>query len=174
MDSEKILTQTSELASLEAASNTNKALEDLSQSLESSNQYMAVSAIGKMGSLGTDSLSLDESGSKNFEIYLPTPLSQGTLSIQDTNGNVVKTVQLSGLPSGTNTFTWDGTDENGQALPAGNYRVSIDYITNEGTSALAVYGVYPIESVRFDGGKSYLKMGSQYIPLENVKEIYEG
>ena len=39
MDSEKILTQTSQLASLESAENTNKALETLATSLSSSMQY---------------------------------------------------------------------------------------------------------------------------------------
>ena len=48
MDSEKILSQTSQLAALEASENTNKALSDLAASLTSSLQYSGISAIGKI------------------------------------------------------------------------------------------------------------------------------
>ena len=42
MDSEKILTQTSQLAGLEASSNTNKALEDLAASLSNTQQFTTI------------------------------------------------------------------------------------------------------------------------------------
>jgi len=47
MDSEKILSQTSQLATLEASENTNQALSDLAASLGSSQQYSTIAAIGK-------------------------------------------------------------------------------------------------------------------------------
>jgi flagellar basal-body rod modification protein FlgD len=33
-------------------------------------------------------------------------------------------------------------------------------------------GAYPIESVKFDSGETYLKLGSNYVPLANIKEVY--
>ena len=47
MDSEKILSQTSQLATLEASENTNKALADLATSLGASQNFSSISAIGK-------------------------------------------------------------------------------------------------------------------------------
>ena len=174
MDSDKILTQTSELATLEATDNTNKALEELSATLNNSTQFSSVSAIGKMGSLGTNGIVLPEDGDANFELYFPEAISSGNVTITDVNGNTVRNFDLSALPAGVNAFSWDGNDDAGNRLPEGTYYIEASYVTESGTSGATAYGVYPIESVRFDQGQTYLKMGSQYFPLEDVVEIYEG
>ena len=174
MDSDKILTQTSELASLEAADNTNKALEELTATLSQTSSMSAISAIGKMGSLGHDSVLLPEEGSADFELYFPQSASSGTVTVRDVEGNVVRSFDFDALPEGINAFSWDGTDDNGARVPAGSYRIKADYVTSTGEKRETAYGYYPIESVRFDGGKAYVKMGSHYYPLESVAEIYEG
>ena len=69
MDSEKILTQTSQLASLESAENTNKALEDLAASLSNTQQFTTISAIGKTADLGSDSIIFEKGSTSNFEVY---------------------------------------------------------------------------------------------------------
>ncbi len=174
MDSDKILTQTAELASLEAADNTNKALEDLSATLTQTSSLSAISAIGKMGSLGTQSIFLPEDGDTTFELYFPQEATAGTVEIKDINGNSVRTFDFESLPSGINAFNWDGTDDSGNRLPSGSYSIEANYTTPTGESEWTTFGIYPIESVRFEGSDAYLKMGSQYYPLDYVVEIYEG
>jgi len=171
-DTEKILTQTSQLATLEASDNTNKALENLSTTLASSSQLSSISAIGKMGSLGTNSILLDDSNEPQFELYFPQEVSTGTITIKDSNGNVVRTFDVAGLPAGVNPFSWDGTDDSGNRLSPGAYSIESTYLTPTGESDTTAFGIYPIESVRFDQNKAYLKMGSSYIPFEDVVEIY--
>ncbi len=173
MDSDKILTQTSELATLESADNTNKALEDLSKQLASSSNLSAISAIGKMGSLGTDSITLSDDDNPTFEIYFAHDIANGQVTIADSNNNIVKTFDLSPQNGGVLSFQWDGTDDNGNRLPAGSYSITADYSDGQTGSYTTAYGVYPIESVRFDGGDALLKMGSSYYPLSKVKEIYQ-
>jgi len=172
VDSDKILTQTSELATLESADNTNKALEDLSKQLSSSSDLNAVAAIGKMGSLGTDSISLTDGDTPSFEIYFNHDIQNGTINIADNQNNIVKTFDLSSQSAGVQSFQWDGTDNSGNRLSEGSYSITADY--SDGTDSYkTAYGVYPIESVRFDSGKALLKMGSNYYPLSSVKEIYQ-
>ena len=171
-DTEQILTQTSQLATLESADNTNKALEELNKTLASSAQFSAISAIGKMGSLGTNSIFLDESNEPQFEIYFPNDVSSGTITIKDSSGNVVRTFDIENLSSGVNSFLWDGTDDAGNRLSVGSYSIEASYTSADGSSGATAYGVYPIESVRFVNGQANLKMGSSYIPLDQVAEIY--
>jgi flagellar basal-body rod modification protein FlgD len=33
-------------------------------------------------------------------------------------------------------------------------------------------GTYPIEAVRFENGAALVKVGSNYVPLDQVKEVY--
>ncbi len=172
VDSDKILTQTSELATLESADNTNKALENLSKQLSSSSDLNAISAIGKMGSLGTDSISLTDDNNPTYEMYFNHDIKSGIVTIADNQNNIVKTFNLPEETSGVYSFDWDGTDNSGNRLPAGSYSITADYSDGEGSYKTA-FGVYPIESVRFDSGEALLKMGSNYYPLDSVKEIYQ-
>ncbi len=79
MDSEKILTQTSQLAGLEASENTNKALEDLAASLSSTQQFSTIAAIGKTADLGSNAIVLEEGSASTFEVYFPSDIQQGTV-----------------------------------------------------------------------------------------------
>ncbi len=173
MDSDKILTQTSELATLESSDNTNKALDNLSKQLSSSSDLTAISAIGKMGSLGTDDITLTDDNKPDFEIYFNHDIKSGTVEIADQNGNVVKTFDLQPQNGGVLSFEWDGTDNSGKRVPAGSYSVTADYSDGTTGSYKTAYGVYPIESVRYNDGTTELKMGSNYYPLSSVKEIYQ-
>ncbi len=174
MDTEKILSQTSQLATLEAQTNTNETMKQISDTFKSSSQFSAISAIGKMADLGNSDIRLDESGSTTFEVYFPKEAASGTLQITDNAGNVVKTVSLPSLSAGVHPFEWDGTDGAGERVDAGVYQVSVSYSDPTGEALTTRVGTYPIESVRFENGEALLKLGSHYIPLAQVKEVYGG
>ena len=171
-DTEKILSQTSQLATLESSNNTQKALEDLAASLGNAQQFSIISAIGKTADLGSDSISLDKGSSSTFEVYFPNDVQDGTISISDGDGNIVKTLDVGTNPKGVYQFTWDGTDSNGGAADSGVYHVNADYSDANGNTLKTRLGAYPIESVRFDQGQALVKVGSNYVPLENIREVY--
>lgn len=172
MDSEKILSQTSQLATLEASENTNKALADLAKSLGNSQQFSTISAIGKTADIGSNAIVLDEGSDTTFEIYFPDDVEQGNVEILDVNGNTLKTLDVGTNPKGVYQFTWDGTDSSGKIVDSGMYYATASYTNPSGTALTTRVGAYPIESVRFDAGKTLLKVGSNYVPLENIKEVY--
>ncbi len=173
MDTEKILTQTSQLATLESADNTNKALASLSTKLGESSNLGMVSAIGKMGSLGTNSISLLKDSKPNFDLYFKNDIQSGQVNIKNMNGDIVKTFLLKPQKSGVLSFNWDGTNNSGQRVPAGSYSISANYVDDKNDNLTTNYGTYPINSVKFDNGKALLKLGNNYYSLDKVKEIYE-
>lgn len=173
VETDKILSQTSELASLEAATNTNKALSDLSTSLASSMQFTTVGAMGKIANLGNDEVILPENGTASFEMYLPSDVKKGTIEVKDTLGNVVRTINIEDAKKGVNRFSWDGETAEGMRAKEGSYHVVATYTTPKGFKGETAVGVYPISSIKFDEGKTMLKLGSQYVPYKMVKEIYE-
>lgn len=172
MDSEKILTQTSQLATLEATDNTNKALEDLAKALGTTQQFGTIAAIGKTADLGSNAIVLDEGSQTTFEMYFPDAIEQGSIEITDVNGNILKTLDVGTNPKGVYQFTWDGTDSGGNTLESGIYYASASYTNPDGESLKTRMGAYPIESVKFDSGKTYVKLGSSYVELSEVKEVY--
>ncbi len=174
MDSDKILTQTSELATLESADNTNKTMEELVKRMDNSMDMGALSAIGKMASLGSNDITLPEDGDSTFEVYFSNKIQDGTLTIKDTKGNIVRTVPLDSQAGkdGILSFKWDGQNSTGDRVDQGTYRVNVEYTDTDGNKLVTQPGVYPVESVRYEEGKPYMKLGSNYIPMENVVEFY--
>lgn len=172
MDSEKILTQTSQLAGLEASENTNTALENLAASLSSSQQFSTISAIGKTADLGSNAIGHDKGTTSSFEVYFPEDIENGVVEILDSNGNIVGTMPIEANSSGVYQFDWDGTLTSGEAADSGMYYVTASYNDTSAKAQTTRMGAYPIESVRFEGGSTLVKVGSSYVPLENIVEVY--
>ena len=172
MDSEKILSQTSQLATLESAENTNKTLEDLAKSLGSSQQFSTIAAIGKTADLGSDTIRHEKNTSSTFEMYFPDNVNQGSIEITDGDGQVIKTIDVGTKSSGVYQFTWDGTNGGGNLIDDGVFHANAKYTNDNGETKSTKLGAYPIESVRFDDGKTLVKLGSNYVSLDKVKEVY--
>lgn len=171
-DTEKILSQTSQLATLESSNNTQAALEKLATSLGSSQQFSTIAAIGKTADLGSDSIALNKGTSSTFEVYFPKAVKEGSVVITDNSGATVKTLDVGTNPSGVYQFTWDGTDSATNAVDSGIYHVNATYSDPDGATQSTRLGAYPIEAVRFDKGNALVKVGSNYVPLANIREVY--
>ena len=172
MDSEKILTQTSQLASLESAENTNKALEDLAASLTASQNFSSISAIGKTADLGSNAIAHDEGSTSSFEVYFPQDIQNGTIEILNSEGQIVGTMPVEANDAGTYQFDWDGTLTGGAAADSGVYYVTSSYTNTAGEALTTRMGTYPIEAVRFENGSALVKVASNYVNLEDVVEVY--
>ena len=172
MDSEKILTQTSQLATLESTDNTNNALADLAAKMGTSDQFSSIAAIGKMADIGSNAISHEEGKITSFEMHFPSDIEKGTVEIVDTEGNIVQTLPVGTNSAGTYKFDWDGTTSTGASADSNVYYVNAAYTDPDGNNLTTRMGAYPIESVKFDNGNTLVKLGSSYVPLENIKEVY--
>lgn len=174
MDSEKILSQTSQLATLESTEKTNKALETLAASMTSSMQYSGISAIGKIADTGSNAVALEKGKNVDFQLYFPSDVTTGAIKVMDVDGSVLRTMNVGATDAGVAKFTWDGKDNNGTALKEGIYYIESTYAQADGTSATTRVGRYPIESIKFENGTTYAKLGSNYIDFSTIKEITGG
>ena len=131
MDSEKILSQTSQLASLESQEKTNKALEALTASFGGNKNFNAVSSIGKMAKLDSSfKLKANKDGSAhatNFNLNFNESIKSGSLKILDEKNNLVKTIKLDEQDKGVHNFKWDGLTDAGEVARAGEYTISSSY-----------------------------------------------
>ena len=171
-DTATILTQTSQLASLESAENTNAALESLSATLANADQFSTIAAIGKTANLGSNAISYIEGEVSSFEVYYPESIASGTIEILDSEGKIIGTLPVEENTSGIYQFDWDGLLSNGERAEEGVYYITSSYSDANGAQQSTRMGTYPIESVRFEEGQTLLKVGSSYVPIENIQEIY--
>jgi len=173
MDSEKILTQTSQLATLESSENMSNAMQELVEKMNTNMDMGAIGTIGKMASLGSNAITLKD-GYAQFEIYFQEEIKSGTLEIEDKNGKVVKTVSLEEQEgkSGVLAFQWDGYSDDGEKLEDGYYSVKSEYLDANNKQQETQFGIYPVESVRYEEGTPFMKLGSSYVPMEYIVEFF--
>ena len=174
MDSEKILSQTSQLAALEASENTNKALEELAKSLGSSRDFSTIAAIGKLADTGSNAVVYEEGSLPKFELYFAEDIKSGTVEVLDSDGNIISTLPVDSGSKGIHSFEWDGKNSRGEKVDEGIYYITAKYSDTNDVSHDTRVGVYPIESVRFDEGETLVKIGSSYIPFTDIKEVIQG
>ena len=177
MDTEKILQQTSQLASLETQQNTNKALEELSASFKQNKNFAAVASIGKYAKLDTSiKLTKNQDGTINpatFTLDFAEDIKSGTIEIYDDKNRLVKTMKIDEDNKGKHSYTWKGFTDAGEKAKAGEYKIVAKYINPDGVTLNADFGSYKIDSVKFDGGKTYLKLNGSFVDFSKVEEIFQ-
>lgn len=171
-DTDKILQQTSDLATLEASQNTNDALTSLSSAMSSSAQFSTISSIGKMADTGGDGVVIENGMPVEFGIYFPESAKSGEIKITNSQGIIVDTVAFEDLDKGTNQFNWEPINSAGTPFEDGSYKIEASYFTEDGSAKITKFGSYPVEAVRFVGEEAEFKLGNSYIPLSSIKEIY--
>ncbi len=178
MDTEKILNQTSQLATLEAQTNTNNALEKLAQAFGNNKNFSAVSAIGKMAKLKNEiTLKQKQDGTLNpvtFNLHFDNDIKEGTIYIYDEEKNTLaKTLPIPKDKKGVHTFTWDGKTSSGEDAKTGKYKIVAKYQNNDGKNLQGSFGSNKIEAVKFEDDKTFVKLGGNYVDFTNVEEIYQ-
>lgn len=178
MDTDKMLTQTSQLSALEAQNATKTAMENMTTAFQTSANYSLTSAIGKMADTGLTALNVSGGKGGKFDVYLPKDTTTSTVSIVDSTGNTTyKTFTYEGdeaKSKGVFQVDWDGTDNAGGTVADGAYYVKVEYTATDGTTGKTTIGAYPIESVKVTNGTAYFKVGSNYVDVSKIKEIYQG
>ncbi len=183
MDSDKMLTQTSQLSALEMQQNTNttmqkmvEAMQKLSDSFSTSMSTSALGAIGKMATVSDNKIKLTGADELiALKMYLPEDSDENgvTLEIYDSNNKLVfsEKSDAKSISQGLFTMEWPGRNNDGVYAGDGEYTVKMVYNNKNGEKITANYGTYPIEGVVFKDGVAYAKMAGQEVPFDAIQEI---
>ncbi|EGM5903771.1 flagellar basal body rod modification protein [Campylobacter jejuni] len=183
MDSDKMLTQTSQLSALEMQQNTNttmqkmvETMQKLSDSFSISMSTSALGAIGKMATVSDNKIKLTGADELiALKMYLPEDSDENgvTLEIYDSNNKLVfsEKSDAKSISQGLFTMEWPGRNNDGVYAGDGEYTVKMVYNNKNGEKITANYGTYPIEGVVFKDGVAYAKMAGQEVPFDAIQEI---
>ena len=174
MNTEKMLEQTAQLATMEMNDNMQKSLKELSNVLSSVGKFNTISAIGKMADTGDRYINItDEMNEVDFDLYFGNNISNGKVIIKDREGNIIKTFSLEAHAKGVLSFNWDLKDSNGNRVNSDTYEVIAIYNNPNGEEKQTALGKYPIKSIKFEKGEPYAKLGNSYVLFNKIQEIYE-
>jgi len=180
-DSDEMMTQLSQLNAVDQLGNINDNL-SLVQMYESAvNNTLAISLVGKAVEVNVDSFEYAGTGSQEFYYNVPEGLDSVTIKITDEDGNVINSYDVPADEVGKQTFTWDGLDESGNQVEAGEYFIQVEGTVTPTdanseeepqTINLGASMRVKIDSILFKDGQIIAKAGDQEIPIENIAEVF--
>jgi flagellar basal-body rod modification protein FlgD len=172
MDANEFTSQLVQFASVEQQIYQNANLEKLLKVAENGQVAAMVNYLGTVAEASGNALPLVD-GKAKATYALGESVVSTTIAVKDATGRVMF-VTPGETGSGQHTFTWNGTDTSGMALPDGAYSIEVSAKRPDGTFAdVAQTAFGKISGAAVEGGRVMLFMGQIAVPMDEVLSVQE-
>jgi flagellar basal-body rod modification protein FlgD len=175
VDSNTFLTQLSELSVVQGVTQLNTGFTSLSTSLTASQAMQASSVLGHQALVTSSTATTATAGSAvSGAVAVPQTTASVLVNVLNSAGVVIKQISLGAQATGVAAFTWDGTEGNGAAAPAGTYSLTATVAGLASGTPVTTYVGGTVESVTMGAGTSGLSLnvaGVGSVPFANVEQI---
>ena len=174
VDNAEFLGQMAQFSTVSGISEINQSMASLADSLKSSQMLNAASLVDKTALVASPSAPFDGSTAIRGRVELPASTSGVQVEVVKSNGEVVRRMSLGPQAAGTVDYTWDGRDNGGNSLPAGEYQLKVSYFSGNQQEALENHIHAQITSVSLpsQGGSANIELkGLGQFQLSDVKSI---
>ena len=176
MDSQQFAAQLAQFTVVEQLASINDNLQYstelqvlLNQSISNT---MNAQVIGLEVNASNDIVMFEEGEASPIMYELPGSSVSTTVTIYDSDGDIVKTEELGQLSVGDHSYTWDGTNNTGATVPEGEYTFEITAESAEGNSlAVEQFIIGVITGIEYEDGSAVFKVGNVPINLSNVNGL---
>jgi flagellar basal-body rod modification protein FlgD len=170
MDSTQFTQQLVEYSQVEQQINTNTNLQSLISLQQAGAGAASVGYLGKEVTVTNGSAALTN-GSATWNYTLAANASTTTLTVTNSSGQTVYSTSGS-TSSGSNTFTWNGEDNNGNQLPDGTYTLAVAATDGNGNAVTTnVTSTGTVSEINLSGTAPQLMIGTMAVPLTAVSLI---
>jgi flagellar basal-body rod modification protein FlgD len=174
MQSYEMASQLAQFSSLEQLTQANTNLQKLQSYVSSSTNAEMMGLIGKEVTGTSDAVQLKNGKASPISYQLDSQ-SNVVISITDSNDNPIRTVRLSGQAAGNQSYTWDGKNDSGQAVAAGNYTCTVQSVDSTGSATDLTTSISgQVNAFRLVQGVPYLILNSSdglELPISNIVEV---
>ena len=171
MENTEFTAQLAQFSSLEALTDMSESINQMSFLQGSLNNIQALSFIGKEVSAQGNILHYDgEDVGINFS--LDEDSADVKVHIYTQNGTRVRTIDIGEASNGDLEYTWNGTDDSGEAVGSGRYAFTVEAVDYNGQSVSSTsYALGEVTGVRYDDGITYLIIGDKEVTISDVDKI---
>ncbi|HEY6880423.1 MAG TPA: FlgD immunoglobulin-like domain containing protein [Polyangiales bacterium] len=172
VDTKEMVTQLSQLTSVEQLQAMSAKLDTLTAATNSSAANSSSTLIGKTVSGVADTVHLDSTGTASGAVKLSQDAAKVTVSVVNAAGRVVRSFDLTKKGAGMQPIEWDGATDSGERAAAGNYTFQVAAKDANGTpieTDMSIQGI--VSGVFYENGYPELVVGTSRVPLTNLTSI---
>ena len=171
LDTNQFTQQLVQFAGVEQQLKGNDTLSSILGAMKSTSAANAASYVGLTVTADGGTASLPSGGTASWTINPAKAAAKATVSIKDANDKVIVTKSTT-LKAGSQTYSWDGKDGDGNAQPAGDYKISFNALDASGQAVTVDTGISgKVSAVDVSGTSPVLTVGSNAVPLSRVRTI---
>ena len=173
MDNGEFLGQMAQFSTVTGIEAMQESLQSLTDTFASNQTLQATQLVGQEVLIENDTMELDTTESVNGAFDLEAASGDVKLDITTETGVVVEQVNLGPYSAGRHTFNWDGTNDQGERMPAGLYKANVSFQTNDGYETTQVLTSRVVDSVEFGaGGQTTLTtLQGDDLLMEDIRQI---
>ncbi len=178
IDNMEFATQLAQFSQLEQLTNIRSLLENqnsIFETLAENLQATSMSAVlGEFATAYSNKLNFDGENQATLGFKLDSTMQKGEIIIKDASGKEVRRITLDPtmLSSGEHIVSWDGTDNQNNKLPKGEYTFQVVVSNMQGSTFNAETFTYgKIQAIRFKPEGTVIVIDNIEIPLKNLISI---
>lgn len=172
-DTNELMAQLTSYAQLEQQVAINDNLTTIIDTLDASGLTTGVAYLGLDATMEGDEVTVEDDGTvdASWTYDLDTAADSVTLTVSDSDGNTV--YETSGdTGSGSHTFSWDGTDSDGETVDAGQYTLTVTATDSSGsTVSSTIYVTGTITGADSSSGSLVLYMGDTELSADDITRL---
>jgi flagellar basal-body rod modification protein FlgD len=168
-DTTQFTTELVQFTGVQEQVNTNTSLGQLIGLQQSAQVLQGSSLVGRQATVTASQITLQNStGEVTFTGTAGEPVA---ISVVNAAGTPLRDVSLT-ANAGTNTWTWDGTDNNGNAVPDGAYNIAVETASTNGNATGVPFGVIGTATgISTSGTNTNLQLGALSVNLSALQSV---
>jgi flagellar basal-body rod modification protein FlgD len=132
MDNAQVTSQMAQLSTVTGVNQLNTSVEGLRSDLQANQTFEATGLIGHEVLVSGSTMDLAQGGAA-FGVSLASAADSVKVSIKDSAGRVVRTMELGSAAAGSKVAVWDGTCDDGSVAAPGKYSFDASAKVGEGS-----------------------------------------
>ncbi|MDH3325585.1 MAG: flagellar hook assembly protein FlgD [Gammaproteobacteria bacterium] len=171
----EFLGQMAQFSTVQGLQDMQKTLDSLSNSMVSNQALQASSMVGRFVRVPGDEAFLPEGEGNRFfgAVELEQSTSNVKFEVLSKSGEVLKTVGMGEQKEGVVQFAWDGTNNKGEMMEAGSYKIRASAIIDGQSTSLDTMMIAPVESVTLGRNGQQMKLNVSGIGERTMSQVRE-
>jgi len=177
VDNNEMISQMTSFSTTDGVQQLNDQFTSFASSMTSSQALQASSLVGRSVLVEDNVFGTNEGESVKGKIVTDTPASSVNIYVENIAGEIIQTVPVGGVGAGGFTFSWDGKNSSGEAVPTGAYRFRIAGLVDGQASELQAMTYRKVDSVTLAGANGSILLnlnGGSSMALADVVEVSQG